>query len=163
MEPISATPKDDQYAAAVREAHELVQRDEFPFRLDEPGRPEALAQWAVRYAVERGDGRTSGALRFCAHPGEAQVRYTFGCEPNHSYCASCRYATGTWAMSRVDGRLPQRAPSATPLRDGVRPSGTARPVRPFVQATRFVRRPSGPGPAGSSSTDRADYRSSNMS
>jgi hypothetical protein len=127
------------------------------------GRPEALAQWAMRYAVERGDGRTSGALRFCAHPGEAQVRYIFAYEPNHSYCASCRYATGTWAMSRMDGRLPQRAPSATPLRDGVRPSGTARPVRPFVQATRFVRRPSGPGPAGSSSTDRADYRSSNMS
>jgi hypothetical protein len=85
LEPISATPKDDQYSAAVREAHELVQRDEFPFRLDEPGRPEALAQWAMRYAVER----TTHPLKFCPHPGEAQVRYIFGCEPNHSYCAAC--------------------------------------------------------------------------
>jgi hypothetical protein len=82
---VTATPQDDQYRAAIREADGIVARDEFPFKLNEPGRPEVLARWAFRYAVER----ATHPLKFCPHQGEARVRYIFGCEPNHSYCGEC--------------------------------------------------------------------------
>jgi hypothetical protein len=78
-------PREDQYAAAVREAERIVQDEEFPFKLDQPGRPEALARWAFRYAVER----ATHPLKFCPHQGEARPRFIFGCEPNRSYCADC--------------------------------------------------------------------------
>lgn len=84
------TPQDDQYEAAIREAEMVAARDPFPFRLDEPGRPEVLARWAFRYLVERSDGpQGRSAVRFCPHQGETRVRFMFGCEPNHSYCAAC--------------------------------------------------------------------------
>lgn len=80
------TPQDDQYTAAIREAEAIVGRDEYGFRLDQPGRPEVLAQWAFRYLLEF----NSGITKKCPHGDWSRVHTVFGCEPNRAYCeAEC--------------------------------------------------------------------------
>jgi hypothetical protein len=77
--------REEQYTAAIREAEAIVAADEFGFRLDAPGRPEVLSQWAFRYLLEF----NAGITKKCPHGDWSRVHTIFGVEPNRAYCPEC--------------------------------------------------------------------------